>query len=92
MSPEQAEQARRCETSEERMAFISDNDIDLTDEQMDAIAGGLFEKDKDSICPRSTNKRHVWENTGNTRPHKIFRTFLPDLEKRCINCGMLKWF
>lgn len=34
------EKAKRCDTAEERRAFIEDNGIELTDEQLEGIAGG----------------------------------------------------
>lgn len=32
MNPEQVEKAKSCETTEERMAFVKENGIELTDE------------------------------------------------------------
>ena len=39
LTPEQIEKAKRCETREERMAFIKENGIELTDEQLESVAG-----------------------------------------------------
>ena len=40
MTPEQIEQVKKCETPEEYLAFAKENDIELSDEQLDAISGG----------------------------------------------------
>ena len=56
LSPEQIKLAKACSTREERLAFIADNGIDLTDEEMDALAGdtglfsGLFSGQKENCC------------------------------------------
>ena len=42
MTPEMIEKIRGCETDEERMAFIEENGIELDDEQLDGIAGGVY--------------------------------------------------
>ena len=39
LTPEQIEKAKKCETREERMAFIKENGIELTDEQLESVAG-----------------------------------------------------
>ena len=46
LSPEQAEQAKKCETREERLAFIRENGIELNDEQLEAVSGGGDEEPK----------------------------------------------
>ena len=40
MTPKMIEQAKGCETDEERLAFIQENGIELTDEQLEGISGG----------------------------------------------------
>ena len=40
LTPEKIEQAKKCETADERMAFVKENGIELTGEQLEAIAGG----------------------------------------------------
>ena len=48
LSPEQAEQAKKCETREERLEPIQENGIELSDEQLVGITGG-------SRMPRSAS-------------------------------------
>jgi len=40
LTPEQIEQAKGYETVEERMAFLEDNGVELSDEQLEALSGG----------------------------------------------------
>lgn len=91
MSPELVEKAKKCETREERMAFIAENGLELTDEQLESIAGGrdrLMAKLKKSTCPNSEDGSHDWELTGRTRPSENFGNSWPDQEKRCKRCGL----
>ena len=53
LTPEQAEQAKKCVTAEERIAFIEENSIKLSDEQLDAISVGEWGR-------RRFAKRAVW--------------------------------
>ncbi len=40
MTSEQIEKAKECETTEQRLAFIKEIGLELSDEQLDTIAGG----------------------------------------------------
>ena len=42
MTPEQLEEAGKLQTPEEMLAYARDQGIDLTDEEIDAIAGGFL--------------------------------------------------
>jgi len=37
------EKAQKCETSEERMAFLAESGIELSDEQLKGVSGGVFD-------------------------------------------------
>lgn len=90
MTPEQIEQAKKCETPEERKAFIEAESIELTDEQLEGIAAGGRKKNYGvNACPKGGN--HNWVETGNTRPGKVFGNIWPDKEKRCTRCGETIW-
>ena len=41
LTPEQMERAKKYESPEERMAFIAEEGIELTDEQMEGISGDM---------------------------------------------------
>ncbi len=51
LTPEQLEEAKAFQTPEEMLAYARDNGIDLTDEEMDAIAGGGFWTTYSKQCP-----------------------------------------
>lgn len=97
LSPKQVERAKGCETAEERMAFVAENGIELTDEQLEGIAGGRHTppwKVK-TVCPKSPafdgDGPHKYVPTGRTRPGRIFGDLWPDKEERCKYCGDVKW-
>ena len=37
LTPEKIEQAKKCKTADERMAFVKENGIELTGEQLEAV-------------------------------------------------------
>lgn len=89
MTAEQIEHAKKCETLEERKAFIEAESIELTDQQLEGIAGGKRTPHDTDNCPKGGN--HYWVETGNTRPGKVFGNVWPDKEKRCTRCGETIW-
>ena len=93
MTPEMVEEAKKRESREERMAFIQENGIELTDEQLEGIAGGHKNSpnshQKDKSC-KDGGSKHKWVKTGRTRPGKWLGIF-DDYEVRCVNCGTLDW-
>ncbi len=42
LTPEQMEKARACKSADELIALAKSEGVDLTDEQLDAIAGGTW--------------------------------------------------
>lgn len=89
MTAGQIEHAKKCETPEERKAFIEAESIELTDEQLEGIAGGVSKSHSKDRCPNGGD--HNWAETGNTRPGKIFGDIWPDKEERCTRCGKTIW-
>jgi hypothetical protein len=92
LTPELIEKAKKCETLEERMAFIEDNGIELSDEQLESIAGGRSMLDLPDICEENTLGGHNWEPMGRTAPGEWFGDLWPDKEKRSTYCGKKRWF
>ena len=90
MTPEMVEEAKGCETPEERMAFIRENGVELTDEQLEGISGGAKKTNGGSggKCPKS-DSGHKWKWTGRMVPATIWRNIWPDYEIRCVNCGAI---
>ena len=92
MTPEQVEQAKKCVTAEERMEFIKDNGVELSDEQLDAISGGiLIPPPTAPECPNAPKGKHDDVPTGNTRPGGVFGDIWPDAEYRCRYCNRTVW-
>ncbi|MBQ6415117.1 MAG: hypothetical protein IJJ65_02585 [Butyrivibrio sp.] len=94
LTPELLEKAKKCENYEEKMAFISENEIELTDEQMEALSGGGGKgigtsRGKSTTCRKCKEGQMV--KTGRTKPGKIFGDFWPDEEWRCSCCGFTLW-
>jgi hypothetical protein len=83
LTPELVEKAKKCETREERLAFIRENGIELNDEQLEAVSGGGDEEPKVHT--------HIWAPTGRTRPGAIWGDIWPDEEVRCDVCGITDW-
>ena len=50
MAPEQIEEAKKLATPEQMLAYARDNGIDLTDDEVDGIAGGYVRIDG-RACP-----------------------------------------
>ena len=97
LTPELLEKAKKCENYEEKMAFISENEIELTDEQMEALSGGggtpqNGEKARDAKYTCSKCKKGTMQKTGKTRPGKIFGDLWPDVEMKCNACGFTKFW
>ena len=73
LTPEQIEKAKTIETPEELAKFAKENGIELTDEQMEKVAGGSVWDDtqiKQVTCPRC-GKSTTWSgsDTPTVCPH-----------------------
>ena len=97
LTPELKEQAKQCTTREERLSFIRDNKIELTEEQLNIINGGGITGNP-AIPPMDTrrclgnnapNGRHHFVRTGKMVSGAIFGDLWPNYETRCEYCGML---
>ena len=92
MTPEMIEKAKKCETAEERMAFIEENGIELDDKQLESIAGGRFELPWELGCQENPNgKEHAWVRTGRVKPGDIFGDLWPSKEEQCKYCRETQW-
>ena len=52
LSPELQEKARACQSMNELLELIAENDVELSDDALEAVAGGCFTKNKayHTIC------------------------------------------
>ena len=97
MTREQLNQARLCTTREEIIAFIQENQIELSAEQMERISGGHDRplnqtSDKCCECHKSPDGHHEWFFTGRTRPGTVFGSLWPDYQHKCKYCGREEWW
>ena len=84
-------------TRDERLEFLASNGMELDDDQLGAIAGGVERSTAEGSgpapdCPASGSNGHVWIYTGRKKPGWIFGYAWPDVEMQCRNCGRLEWF
>lgn len=93
LTPEQLEQAKKCESPEERVAFIEEYGIELSDEQLGGLAGGgAYDSCPGDDGNTKPGKRgHDWYETGETRPNKLLGDKYPDKLVRCRKCGETYW-
>lgn len=95
LMPELLKQAQKCETDEERMEFIKDNNIELSEEELDMVTGGkgIFGRRSQLIdippayCKASPDKKHKYVLTGATRDGLIWTV----RHRRCEYCGVEYW-
>lgn len=50
LSPELMSKAKACTTNEELMALAESEGIELTDEQLEAVSGGIKWSCEDNVC------------------------------------------
>ena len=85
------EQTKRCEIAEGRNSFEEENGVELSNEQLNNLAGGAGRSgSSDDLCP-ATGKNHYWYDTGETRPSKFGESNPPDRKMCCKRCGKIVW-
>ena len=72
LSPELQEKARRCKDKDELNEFLAKNDVELSEDALEAVAGGgctdpmLSQGDRTSYsCPECGFTLHYWDRTQN---------------------------
>ncbi len=62
LTPEQIEEAKKLSTTEEILKYARENEIDLTDEEMESISGGdgMWKTIRNPVCPycNSSTRTH----------------------------------
>ena len=82
LSEEQIAKLRQCKTQEEMLALAKEEGVELNEEQLDAVSGGVCENLPDSvsrtcpICNTNTNGEYVETTPGDHKYHFI-----------CPSCG-----
>ena len=88
MAPGQAEAAKSFGANGERLALMAEDGVELTDEQLESVAGGAW-GDDGNICPNG--REHEWVRTGRQRTHQVGMHQRVQYEMRCNNCGRTYW-
>ena len=73
LSPEMQEKARQCKTKEELNAMLAENDVELSEDALSAVAGGcsasgsyykqgdLVTEDSIALCPACGSLLYYWD-------------------------------
>lgn len=90
LTEEMLEEAKKCKTPEARMNFIKDNNIELSLDQLDAVAGGAPGDSGGYLvwCPKCGSSSVT--PTGNTRPGEY--GIIDDAEYICDKCKNKFWW
>ena len=59
LSPELQEKARQCKTKEELNALLAENDAELSEDALQAVAGGCLSEPKCEKCGNSMEWREI---------------------------------
>ena len=57
LTPEQIEKAKTCKNAEELLKLAEEEDIHLTEEQLDAINGGICTSTPTFVCPKCGSRK-----------------------------------
>ena len=64
LSPEQQEKARECKTMEELQTMLAENDVELSEDALEAVAGGCGTKPKCKKCGGEMKWKSLRESEG----------------------------
>ena len=79
LSPEMQEKVRACKTAEEVLALAKEVGHDLTDDELDQIAGGaVYGGGTSWNCPNCNSTSHHTIHTGTVNQQNV-----------CNNCGCI---
>ena len=85
------EQTKKREATEERTSFEDEDGVEVSNEQLNDLAGGAGGYgSSDDVCP-VTGKSHYWYDTCETRPSKFGESEPPDRKMCCQRCGKTVW-
>ena len=57
LTPEQIEKVKACKNQEELLKFAQEEGIELNDEQLEAVNGGICTSTPDFTCPKCSSKK-----------------------------------
>ena len=80
LTEEQVNKASKCKTSEELLALAKQEGVVLSDEQLEAVSGGVCSNTKvSSVCPKCGTE--ISDEVYNDSCNKLLVRF------KCKNCG-----
>ena len=99
LSPEMQEKARQCKDMTELNALLAENDVELSEDALSAVAGGCStSSDKydqgdlyGQICPECMNELRYWDKCYNDKPKYDYIWRLYCDNPNCSSYGKL-WF
>ena len=89
LSPELQEKARQCKTVEELNAFISENEIELPEEALEMVAGGICSGGHECNQVSVLETWHCGED-----PRPIIKGVECNIltKRQCSKCGRVQYF
>ena len=100
LSPEMQEKARQCKDMQELNALLAENDIELSDDALEAVAGGCSQSSSqynqgdemwDSKCPICGNTLRYWDMCAKEKGYaSIFRMYCANSSCSSYNNGL--WY
>ena len=103
LSPELQEKARACQSMNELLELIAENDVELSDDALEAVAGGCSKsssyynqgdpvtKHKRATCPLCSQQLYYWDMCSGKKGHDcITRMYVNNPSCSSYNNGL--WY
>ena len=100
LSPEMQEKARECKDMQELNALLAENDVELSEDALQAVAGGCSQSSSkynqgDAIsgakCPRCKGQLYYWDMCHNEKGYEcIMRMYCNNSSCSSYNNGL--WY
>lgn len=104
LSPELQEKARECKTMKELNALLAENDVELSEDALEAVAGGCAElsssvynqgdpvtQHKKALCPYCNQQLYYWDMCYMERDCKYI-TRMNCKNTRCLSYNSFLWY
>lgn len=91
LTEEQFEKARACKSNEELLELAKEEGLELNDEQLAAIAGGVCEDEQpQNYADPNVNNGPRCPKCGSANVIEIYDSYYSEgLAHRCNNCGTI---
>ena len=97
LSPEMQDKARECKTMEELNALLAENDVELSEDALQAVAGGcsvssdVYDKGDpiaDWYCPECGCQLYYWDSEYDAMWGSFYRTYCNNPSCNSYNNGL----